>query len=106
MEGDGESATALGQASGGLPQGSGTGLTADACAPHAVPPGVSVLRKDRTVPRERVDHSRIVYVVPPDFPRRLEQLGLVSDRRSHFDARGCALRAPRYSPPVSQWESR
>ena len=45
-----------------------------ACAPHAVPLGVSVLRKDRTMPRERVDHGRIVYVVPPDFPERLELL--------------------------------
>ncbi len=26
------------------------------------------------MPRERVDHSRIVYVVPPDFPERLELL--------------------------------
>ena len=24
--------------------------------------------------RERIDHSRIVYVLPPDFPERLEQL--------------------------------
>ena len=32
------------------------------------------LRKDRTMPREPVDHGRIVYVVPPDFPERLELL--------------------------------
>ena len=26
------------------------------------------------MPRKRIDHSRTVYVIPPDFPKRLERL--------------------------------
>ena len=74
MDREEEAAGALGQARRWPPQGLRDGLAAGACAPHAVPPGVSVLRKDRTMPREPVDHGRIVYVVPPDFPERLELL--------------------------------
>ena len=62
--------------------------------------------RTRSMPRQRIHHSRVTYQVPHDFPERLEQLRLVSNRRSHSDSHSHVPRAPRYFPTRSRWGSR
>ena len=69
-----------------IPRRSGDGQGIGAGAPHSgqlgrfQPGNLSiVLREDRrAMPRQRTDHSRIVYVLPNDFPQRLVRFREVS----------------------------
>ena len=69
-----------------IPRRSGDGQGIGAGAPHRGQLGrfhlenlPIVLREDRrAMPRQRTDHSRIVYVFPDDFPQRLVRFREVS----------------------------
>ncbi len=87
MDEAGEAAGAIGQASGGLSQGSGLDRLR-ALALHTpyrlgFPDGPDIAVGERlqpscgrtadSMPRQRIHHSRVTYQVPDDFPERLKE---------------------------------
>ncbi len=69
----------FGKQGGGLPEGSGLDRLRALALRTPSRMGFPSCGRTGSMPRQRVDHSRIVYVVPPDLPERLKRFQEESD---------------------------